>query len=135
MKNHHDKLFDTIESMTLGFGPLFRDFKTASTNYPPHNIVWVSENEIRLELAVAGFKKSEISVKQHECLITIRGEPASDQQVEYQYKGIARRSFTKSFRIAEYYEVTEAKIEDGILSVSFVKNVPESAQPKTINIA
>lgn len=128
------RLFDQLEALSVGFGPVFRDFQTHTTNYPPHNIVKLSDNEFYLELAVAGFKRNEISMEEHQGLLTIKGDKESSPDSEYQFRGIASRSFSKSFRIAEYFEVCEAKLEDGILTVRFVKNVPEEAKPKLIAI-
>lgn len=133
-RNDISRLFDQLESLTVGFGPVFRDFQVPTTNYPPHNIVRVSDDEFYLELAVAGFKKSELSMEEHQGLLTIKGDKAPAPDSTYQFRGIANRSFSKSFRIAEYFEVSGAKMEDGILTVAFVKNVPEEAKPKLIAI-
>lgn len=135
-RNEFDRLFDQLESLTVGFGPLFRDFRVQTNNYPPHNIVQVSDNEFYIELAVAGFKKSEVKMEEYQGLLTIRGEKdaADESNQSYQYRGIAGRSFSKSFRVAEYFEVSNAKMEDGILTVHFIKNVPDEAKPKLITI-
>jgi len=137
-RNDLSRLFDQFETLSVGFGPLFRDFQYANNSYPPHNIVRISENEFNLELAVAGFKKEEISMEEHQGLLTIRGEKKVEvdntEGVVYQFRGIANRSFSKSFRIAEYFEVGEASLENGILTVRFTKNVPLEAKPKLIAI-
>lgn len=135
-RNDFDRMFDMLESLTVGYGPVFRDIRyETTTTYPPHNIVQLSDSELKLELAVAGFKKSEITMEEHQGLLTIRGtkEKINDSGL-YQHRGIAGRSFSKSFRIAEYFEVSDASLEDGILNVTFVKNVPEQARPKMIAI-
>lgn len=134
--SRHDfsRLFDQLEALSVGFGPVFRDFQTPTSNYPPHNIVRVSDTEFYLEVAVAGFKKDEISMEEHQGLLTIKGDKTSAPESLYQFRGIANRSFSKSFRIAEYFEVNDASMEDGILSVKFVKNIPEEARPKLIAI-
>lgn len=136
-RNDFDRLFDLFDSLTVGFGPVFKDIRYESnTSYPPHNIMQHSDNELRLELAVAGFKKSEITMEEHQGVLTIRGtkEKSNDIKGDYQYRGIAGRSFSKSFRVAEFFEVSDASLEDGILTVLFVKNVPEEAKPKLIAI-
>lgn len=133
-RNDLSRLFDQLESLTVGFGPVFRDFQLPTTNYPPHNIVKVSDNEFYLELAVAGFKKNEITMEEHQGLLTIKGDKETMSDSSYQFRGIASRSFSKSFRIAEYFEVSGATMEDGILTVKFIKNVPEEARPKLIAI-
>jgi len=137
MRTDFSRLFDQLEALSVGFGPVFRDFQSQTGNYPPHNIVKLSDNEFFLELAVAGFKKGEISMEEHQGLLTIRGDKLADTSTTdttYQFRGIANRSFSKSFRIAEYFEVSDASMEDGILTVKFTKNVPEEAKPKLIAI-
>jgi molecular chaperone IbpA len=133
-RNDFSRLFDQLEALSIGFGPVFRDFQTPTTNYPPHNIVNISENEFNLELAVAGFKKSEVTMQEHQGLLTITGTKEIVEDQQYQYRGIAGRSFSKTLRIAEFFEVSNATMEDGILTVSFVRNVPEEAKPKLIAI-
>lgn len=130
-----DRLFDQLESLTVGFGPVFRQTHSMSSNYPPHNIVKISPTEFLLELAVAGFKKSEIQLEFHQGQVTIKGEKGESTDSTYQHRGIANRSFTRSFSIAEYFEIDEASMEDGILSIKFIKNIPEEAKPKLISIS
>jgi molecular chaperone IbpA len=135
MRNDLTRLFDQLEALSVGFGPVFRDFQIPTNHYPPHNIVKVSEDEFYLELATAGFKKNEITVEECQGLLTIKGDKVNDvSESAYQFRGIANRSFSKKFRIAEYFEVSNASIEDGVLTVTFVKNVPEEAKPKLIAI-
>jgi molecular chaperone IbpA len=139
-RNDFSRLFDQLEALSIGFGPVFRDLQNPTSNYPPHNIVFINDEKFNLELAVAGFKKSEIHMQEHQGLLTISAEKKVDLDTSaenlptYQYRGIAGRSFTKSFRIAEYFEVNNATLEDGILTVTFVKNVPDEAKPKLIAI-
>ena len=132
-----NRLFDHFNQVALGFGPMFRDFNHSSSNYPPHNIITVSDNEFYLELAVAGFKKNEVTIQEDQGLLTITADKEKQESVSestsYQYRGIAKRSFSKSFRIAEHFEISEAGMEDGILTVRFIKNAP-LAKPKLIAI-
>jgi len=133
-RNEFDRLFDRLDQLTVGFGPLFREFQFESTSYPPHNIIKRSDTELVLELAVAGFRKSEITLEEHESLLTVKGVKESQPEEQYQFRGIGKRSFEKKFKMAEYFEIAEATLEDGILTVVFKKNVPEEAQPKLIAI-
>lgn len=131
------RLFNHLNQLSVGFEPVFRDFQFQTNNYPPHNIVRVTDDEFYLELAVAGFKKDEIKMEEHQGQLTISGDKEATSETaehEYQYRGIAGRSFSKSWRIAEYFKVSGAKMEDGILTVNFIKDVPESAKPKLIAI-
>lgn len=133
--NDFGRLFNQLDQLSVGFGPVFKDFQVHSTNYPPHNIVKVSDNEFYLELALAGFTREDIKMEEDQGLLTITGDKV-DKQVSsaYQYQGISSRSFSKSWRIAEYFDVSGAALKDGILTVKFVKNVPESSKPKQITI-
>lgn len=137
-RNDFSRLFDQLEAMTLGFGPVFREFHIPTTNYPPHNIIKKTDNVFMLELAVAGFKKNEITVQEHQGELIIKGTKdevyAEDQQDDYQFRGIGRRNFEKKFKMAEFLEIVDAKLEDGILSITLMRNVPEEAQPKLIAI-
>jgi molecular chaperone IbpA len=129
------RLFAQLNSMAVGFDPIFREFHVSTTSYPPHNIITISDTELKLEMALAGFKKDEVKMTEHQGVLTITGDKkTSIEDASYQYRGIAGRSFSKSFRIAEYFEISSASLEDGILTVHFVKNVPEEAKPKLIAI-
>jgi molecular chaperone IbpA len=137
-KNDFDHLFNQLESLSVGFAPIFRDFRNLSLtpNYPPHNIVRKSENVFILEIAVAGFGKEEIAVQEHQGEVIVTGTKltAPDDSDEYQYRGIGKRSFEKKFKLAEFMEVVDAQLANGLLSVTLMKNVPDQAKPKLIAI-
>lgn len=127
--------FSDFEAFSIGFSPVFRDFQAPTSNYPPHNIISLGEDEIILELAVAGFKKDEVTISEHRGLVTIIGKKYKEEiPTVYITRGIAARDFERKFRVAEFFEIKEAKFEDGILSIRFVKNVPDEEKPKTIKI-
>lgn len=129
------RLFDQLEALSIGFGPVFRDFQTPTSNYPPHNIYQLEPNQdIILEIAVAGFKRDEITVREIGGELTVQGlKPEIESTDTYTYRGIAARNFVKRFRLADYYETDSAKLEDGLLSIKFVKNAPKD--PKIIAIS
>ena len=137
-RNDFSRLFDQLEAMSLGFGPVFRDFSIPTTNYPPHNIIKKSDNVFVLEMAVAGFKKNEITIQEHQGELIIKGTKDNvfeeDSRDDYQFRGLSRRNFEKKFKMAEFLEVVDGKLEDGILSMTLMRNIPESAQPKFIAI-
>jgi len=134
-KSDFESLFDRFNQIAVGFGPMFRDFEHVSNNYPPFNVVNVSDTEVRLELALAGFRKDEITIQEENGTLTIGTIPdLAKTEESYQYRGIAKRSFKRKFHIAEFYEISGAAFENGILSISFVKNIPEAAKPKLIAI-
>jgi molecular chaperone IbpA len=129
--------------ITTPFGGLGLDidkfFSTTSTTpaYPPYNVIRISDDEYFMEFAVAGFKKSEISITTDNNALYIKGEKRDtvpDDHPGYIYKGIAARKFSRSFRLPEYFEVVSAKSEDGILKIHLERNIPEEKKPKTIKI-
>lgn len=120
---------------TLGqeFDKMFKA-TTATTNYPPHNLIKEDDENFVLELAVAGFKKEEIAISVENGILTISAEKQDQDEKNYVYKGIAARKFAKSITLPEYFEVGIANYEDGILSVDLFKDVPEEKKAKTITI-
>lgn len=134
LNREFERLFDHLNQVAVGFEPMFRNFQHITSNYPPHNITKHGDNEFDLELAIAGFKKSEVTIQEENGILTITADKDKNKDTpEYQFRGIAQRSFSKSFRIAEHFEIREAKLEDGILTIKFVKDTPLS-QPKLIAI-
>ena len=137
MSNDFDRLFNQLQQRIVGFGPFITEWSSLQnqSTYPPYNLIQLNENEVLLELAVAGFKKDEIIMEEHEGRVVIRGEKKSNEKEGvYQNRGIATRTFEKSLRLYNYFKVDTASIEDGILTVKFVREVPESAKPKLIAI-
>ena len=130
----------SIHKFGIGFDNIFDDLlnRTAQgqTNYPPYNIVKQSDDSFAIELAVAGFKDGEISITTERNQLTVKGEQAVDldSQVEYLHRGISARSFSRTWTLADHVEVAGAKSENGILTISLERKVPEEQKPKTIAI-
>ena len=132
-----------LYKMSIGFDRLaeqfFNDptFNNAQTGYPPYNISKLEDETYQVTLAIAGFKKSDLDINLEDGTLVIKGtsEVLDDEGVEYLHKGIAERNFTRTFKLADFVEVAEAKLEDGMLQVSLFRNVPESMKPKTIKIS
>jgi len=122
-----DQLFDQLER---------RYANSVSNNYPPHNIIKTGENQYEIQLAVTGFYKNEISVTVEDNVLVVKGESqVTDYAPEaYLYRGLATRDFVKEFPLAEHIEVVGAETQNGMLTVKLVRNVPESAKPKVIDI-
>lgn len=123
----------------IGFDRMFeelnRTFANSKDNYPPHNIVQLDETNFLIEVAVAGFKQSEIDVELKDNLLTVKGERVKDEtEVEYLHKGISNRNFTRTFPLAENVEVRTASVENGILAVKLELVVPEEKKAKKIAI-
>jgi len=105
-----------------------------SGNYPPYNVVKEDEDTFLIEFAVAGFSKKDIIVEQEKNALIITGSIDEDKEKNYVHKGIATRSFTRAFALAEYVEVRSAEFEDGILTVKLVRDLPKEEKPRQITI-
>ena len=127
---------------SVGFDNLVNEFFNEpqfnnATGYPPYNISKSDDDVYEITLAVAGFKKPDIEIELEDGVLKITGTSnvLDEEGVEYLHKGIAERNFVRTFKLAEYVEVSSAKLEDGILRVSLFKNVPEAMKPKKIDIS
>ena len=122
----------------IGFGKDIQRVKDNteifSTNYPPHNLIKINEDNYMIELAVAGFAKEEIDVSVHGNQLDIHGLKLDEEETSFVHKGIASRSFRKFFALGEYMEVVGASLQDGLLRVKIERIVPEDKKPKTIEI-
>ena len=127
-------------SLFVGFDTLFEDLerihqsaRSGNDNYPPHNVVKIDDEKFLIELAVAGFKKSDISLELKDGILKIKGEVESNER-EYAYKGISSRKFEKSFRLSDFVVIDGADLEDGILVVYARVELPEEKRPRKIDI-
>ena len=100
------------------------------TNYPPYNIVSGSDNTTTLEVALAGFSRSDIEVSTEQGLLTVSAYPEEQEERNYAHKGIASRSFSKTWQLGDDIEVKEVDYKDGLLTVVLEKFVPEEKQKK-----
>jgi molecular chaperone IbpA len=103
-------------------------------NFPPYNVIKEDDDTFIIEFAVAGFSKDDITVKQEKNALIIEGEIEENEEKKYVHKGIATRSFSRAFALAEYVEVIDAGFKNGILSITLERILPEEEQPKTIKI-
>jgi molecular chaperone IbpA len=132
---------DAFNRALIGFDQLFdqlerRYANSVSNNYPPHNIIKTGENQYEIQLAVTGFYKNEIAVTVEDNVLIIKGESQTTEYAPeaYLHRGLATRDFVKEFPLAEHIEVVGAETQNGMLTVKLVRNVPESAKPKVIDI-
>ena len=121
------ELFERISRNSIGMDDyLDRFFNDARTeNYPPYNIVQVNNVETRLEVALAGFKKKEVKVYTEFGKLVVEGNKEEKEDKEFAFKGLAQRSFSRSWGIADDTEVQKVEFEDGLLTVTVGKIVPE----------
>jgi molecular chaperone IbpA len=122
---------------TVGFDRLFSmlDGFESAPGYPPYNIERTAENEYRVSVAVAGFAENELSIESKENTLTIKGaKQAKEENPDVLYQGIAARAFERVFQLADYVQGKAATLENGLLHVDLVREVPEAKKPRQIPI-
>ena len=133
--------FSPLYRSAVGFDRLAGLLETASklegpSGYPPYNIETVGENAYRIEIAVAGFKADELNLEVKENLLTVQGrKTANDEGRRYLHRGLAERDFERRFQLADYVVVTDAALNDGLLSISLKRELPEALKPRRIAIS
>ena len=129
-----DQLMDRINKSSIGMDDYFdRLFKAQAANYPPYNLVQLSNTESHLEVALAGFKKEEVSVYTEYGKLVIEGKKENKKEEEdlnFLHQGLAQRSFNRSWTISDDTEVRSVTFEDGLLTIDLGKIVPEHHQRK-----
>ena len=132
--------FSPLFRSTIGFDRLARMLdetlsEQAVPNYPPCNIEATGENDYRITLAVAGFGDDELSIESVDDTLTVTGrKKAGDKPVNYLYHGIAARDFTRKFQLADHVRVVNAGLDNGLLWVDLVREIPEAMKPRKIAI-
>ena len=150
MTNHKaiQSIFTGLKPFTVGFDDMFDHFDhmvdhlphmTAANSYPPYDIVKTGSLTYDIQVALAGYSKKDISVNFEDNILKIESVKSKEEkEVEDNdgvlHQGIAKRSFTKSFTIADDIEVKGAELKDGLLKVSLEKIVPDHKKARTINI-
>ena len=150
MTNHKaiHSIFTGLKPFTVGFDDMFAHFDhmvdhlphmTAANSYPPYDIVKTGSLTYDIQVALAGYSKKDISVSFENNILKIESVKSKEEkEVEDNngvlHKGIAKRSFSKGFTIADDVEVKGAELKDGLLKVSLEKIVPDHKKARTINI-
>jgi molecular chaperone IbpA len=130
----------TIARFGIGFDQMFdelmRSTSRQSTNYPPHNILKINDNNFVIQLAVAGFDEGDIDVQVEGRMLSIVGSTNKDNKygAEYLIQGISMRDFERTFTLADHVEVKTAEVTNGILSIELERIVPVEDLPKKIDI-
>jgi molecular chaperone IbpA len=127
---------------TVGFDRLFSLFDQVAGHdgapgYPPYNIERTGDNEYRITVAVAGFSEADVNIEAKENTLTIRGEKqakSEGKKGEVLYQGIAARAFERVFQLADFVQVKGASLENGLLHVDLVREIPEAKKPRQIPI-
>jgi molecular chaperone IbpA len=133
--------FAPLYRSTVGFDRVFSMFDqldgvegSSVPGYPPYNIERTGENAYRISVAVAGFTNADLSIEAKENRLTIRGERHEEKTGDVLYQGIAARTFERSFQLADHVEVKGASLENGLLHVDLVREIPEAMKPRAIPI-
>ena len=122
-----DRVFGLLDQLADG----------SAQTYPPYNIERTGENAYRITMAVAGFGESDISIEAKESTLTVKGEKKSEtaeKDREFLYRGIGARTFERRFQLADHVTVQGASLENGLLHVDLVREIPEAMKPRTIAI-
>jgi molecular chaperone IbpA len=123
--------FDRLGSLLDTLGA----FEGDTPSYPPYNIERVDENDYRISMAVAGFGEEDLTIEIKENTLSIRGEKQAEaERTTFLHRGIAARSFERRFQLADHVVVKSAGLENGLLHVDLVREIPEAMKPRTIPI-
>jgi len=133
-----DDMFRDLNRFAVGFEPTLRMLDQVRTSqnsgYPPYDLESTGENTYRLSMAVAGFTVDDIDITLTDGVLTIEGRVKQDENRQYLHKGIAGRSFRRTFYLNTWVQVTGSNLADGILTVDFTQEIPESMKPRKIAI-
>lgn len=133
--------FSPFYRSSVGFDRLFdllgNNSRDSATSYPPYNIELSSENEYRISMAVAGFSPDELDITSEQSALKIVGkkaELASTDEKRFLHRGIAARNFEHRFQLADHVRVVGANLENGLLHINLVREIPEAMRPQKIAI-
>ena len=130
--------FAPLLRSSIGFdqlpGLISHAFERPETGYPPYNIEKAGEDQYRIVMAVAGFGKDDVELVQEQNRLTIRGRLKETDGKTYLHRGIATRAFERHFDLADYVEVTDATMGEGLLVISLKRELPEALKPRSIPI-
>ena len=131
--------FTPLFRSTIGFDRMANQFESAfrndATGYPPYNIELMNENHYNISIAVAGFAGDELDLEVKENILKVSGvKKAESKDKKYLHRGIANRSFERSFQLADYVYVEGAELKDGLLNITLIREIPEASKPRRIEI-
>ncbi|MGQ5521834.1 Hsp20 family protein [Chitinimonas sp. PSY-7] len=132
--------FTPLYRSAIGYDRLAHMFDEALRNdaqpsYPPYNIELLSENEYRISMAVAGFERAELDIEAENDVLKVVGrKQRSETKSTYLHRGIASRDFEHRFRLAEHVKVASASLDNGLLNIQLVREIPEALKPRKIAI-
>lgn len=125
---------------TVGFDRMTRLLESAlqtddaGGGYPPYNIEKLGDDQYKITMAVAGFRQEDLEITAHPNLLVIQGRAPEREGGTFLHRGIAGRAFERRFQLADHIRVTRADLENGLLHVDLVREVPEQLKPRTIPV-
>ena len=125
-----DRVANVLDAMTRT--------ETKQSSYPPYNIELIGDDAYRITMAVAGFAESELDIQVENNRLSVKGSKEADDAKsarEYLYQGIAERNFERRFQLADHVRVEHAHIENGLLHIDLIREIPEAMKPKKIEIS
>lgn len=138
LNNYLDDMLRDLNRFAVGYEPTLRVLdnirNTSNQGFPPYDLERVSDTEYRLSMAVAGYSADNLEIVEHDGVLSITGKVTSEESRTYLHKGIAGRSFKRSFYLDQYVYVKDSHLENGVLTINFVKEVPEALKPRKIEI-
>lgn len=138
LNNYLDDMLRDLNRFAVGYEPTMRVLDNLRHNsnqgFPPYDLEKISDTEYRLSMAVAGYSADNLDIMEHDGVLTITGKVSEDEARTYLHKGIAGRSFKRSFYLDQYVRVLNSHLANGVLTISFVKEVPEALKPRKIEI-
>ncbi|PVZ70510.1 Hsp20 family protein [Pelagibaculum spongiae] len=131
--------FSPLFRSAIGFDRMLNMLDTASREsnpaYPPYNIELLDENSYRITMAVSGFAEEELDIRMERSVLTVSGKKSEKKQKrQFLHQGIAERNFERRFQLADHVKVVDAKLENGLLDVELIREIPEAMKPKSISI-
>ena len=120
-----DRLFDVLDEVQ----------RTAEESYPPYNIERLDEDRFLISVALAGFTPDEVALTVEQNVLTLEGRKADKEGKTFLHRGISARDFKRQFTLADHVEVKGARLENGLLHVDLVREIPEAMKPRSIPIA
>ena len=131
--------FAPLMHTSVGFDRFERLFEQAFNGtdayngFPHYDIEKTEESKYRITMAVAGYSENDVEITQKQDLLVVKGAQEKDDG-NYLHRGISTRKFERRFHLADYVEVDSASIENGLLVIELVRNIPEALRPRKIEI-
>jgi molecular chaperone IbpA len=122
--DHIQRVFDNV--LDHGQAPV--------NNYPPYNIEAIGEDAYRISIAIAGFSETDLEIVTKENTLSIKGNITPKEEKTYLHQGVAGRTFERSFGLADYVKVVDAHLENGLLDIDLIREIPEAQKPHKVEI-